>query len=587
MGASRGFCLAVATMIGVVASAEVLQPADISCVKIKGYVADRLEGCVRRHVEATDVHYLANVFSSSVETSLWQTEFWGKWMHSAGPFARAMQSDSLLGKIRESTAVVLAAQEPDGYIGNYPKGLRAGEGWDVWGNKYTLLGLLHAYQATGSREILDGACRLADCLLDVFGPGKRSLAKSGNFRGLPSCSVLEPIVWLYRETGDRRYLDFAGYVVSELDAEYGPRLLADSSKPVADRVTDGTIKGSALKSYETMSCCQGLLDYFDVAGDQHVFEAVLRNAESIRRDEINLAGGASSSEHWYRGRDRQTETYVFQQETCVQTTWMRLAGKLLRETADVKWAEEVERTFYNAYLGSLGAGNDVFTQYCPLTGTRSRGAYHCRMHTNCCNANGPRGFLVFLENFLLTDGKAAFLNFYSSGEVSAKLSDGTSVRLEVFTLYPSEGTVHIQNLTERDGRFALNLRIPAWADGTRVAVNGTAVADVRAGSYLTLDRDWKTGDQVEIAFPMKTCVHVLNEHVAFTRGPLLLARDRRFGDGDFSETLQRTILSRRTVDFVPVAPGGGMWNTFAGLLPLGTHLDNPEAGRPKAVRLCD
>ena len=583
----RIFAGAIAVLSAVPSGADVLKSPDIRDIRLKGYVADRMDGCIRRHVAATDAMYLADVFRHHTETDRWQTEFWGKWMHSAAPFWTYTRCPRLRAAMDESASAVLSAQQADGYIGNYPAGQRSGRCWDVWGNKYTMLGLLHHHAATGSADSLRGAERLAEYLMGVFGPGKKSIAESGNFRGMPSCSALEPVVWLYRVTRNARYLEFARYIVSEMDADGGARLLKDADVPVASRITDGTVRGSALKSYEMMSCCQGLLDFFDVTGESRCLDAVRKTAESIRTTEVNLAGGASSSEQWYNGAKRQIYPHVFQQETCVQTTWMRLAGKLLRETGNPVWADELEKTFYNAYLASLSPDNATFTQYCPLTGTRSKGAYHCRMHTNCCNANGPRGFLAFLENMLLVDGDRVCMNFYASGSQAARLADGTRAEFETFTLYPADGRIEIRNQTTERRRFTLALRIPGWGSSAEVAVNGTPVGAVSAGAYLDLAREWAPGDKVEINFDMTVRVHVIDNYVAFTSGPVLLARDRRFGDGDFSEALRRSILLRKTVNMDCVAPEKGTWMTFAGALPLGSHADNPEMGRPRIVRFCD
>ena len=579
--------LAAVAMLPSALCADALRAADIRGIRLKGYVADRMDACIRNHVAAADAMYFADVFRHHTETDLWQTEFWGKWMHSAAPFWEYTQCPGLRAAMDKSTAAVLAAQQDDGYIGNYPADRRSGPCWDVWGNKYTLLGLLHHYAATGSADSLRGAERLAGYLMSVFGPGGKSIAESGNFRGMPSCSVLEPVVWLYRVTGNSRYLDFAKYIVAELDSDKGARLLRDADVPVANRVSDGTIRGSSLKSYEMMSCCQGLLDFFDATGDGNCLEAARKTALSIRETEVNLAGGASSSEVWYSGAKNQTAPYVCQQETCVQTTWLRLAGKLLRETGDPTWADELEKTFYNAYLASLSSDNSTFSQYCPLTGTRSKGAYHCRMHTNCCNANGPRGFLAFLENVLVAKGDRLFMNFFASGSQAAALPDGTRAEFKTFTLYPAEGHIEIRNQTAGRHRFTVALRIPGWCVSAKVAVNGVPAGGARGGSYLELAREWTPGDRIAVDFDMPIKVHALNDCVAFTRGPVLLARDRRFGDGDLSEPLQRSILLRKTVEMESVAPEKGMWMTFACTLPLGSHIDNPEAGRPRMVRFCD
>ena len=233
---------------------------DLADVKVHGYVGKRLDGCLRNNLVAMDTEMLTQVFRRKAETWNWDTEFWGKYMHAAVPLGRYLRSDEFSHRVAKGVDAVLAEQLPDGYIGNFLEGYRSNLGWDVWGNKYTLLGLLEFWRDTKEQRVLDGACRLADYVISQF-PSKRPLHETGGYRGLASGSILEPFVWLYRATGERKYLDFAKYVVSELnDAENGPKLIdmALAGVDVADRPTSSPMwhKGGH-KDYEMMSCYQG------------------------------------------------------------------------------------------------------------------------------------------------------------------------------------------------------------------------------------------------------------------------------------------------------------------------------------------
>ena len=96
---------------------------------------------IARHVVGTDVDYITAPFLEKTETKgWWQTEFWGKWMHSAVPYAAYADSEVLRTKIERGIDRILASGESNGCIGNYPDELRCGEGWDVWGMKYTMMG---------------------------------------------------------------------------------------------------------------------------------------------------------------------------------------------------------------------------------------------------------------------------------------------------------------------------------------------------------------------------------------------------------------------------------------------------------------
>ena len=584
---------------------------DIRDIRLKGYVGDRLDACIANHVAAKDGTYLTDPFKWRSEYMFWQTEFWGKWMHSAVPLADYANSAKLRGNIKASLANLLPSQLPDGYLGNYAENVRCRRSWDVWGQKYTMLGLVLAYDLTGDKAVLKAAEKMCDYLISVFGPGKNELRKSSQYGGMPSCSVLEPVVWLYNRTKEPRYLEFAKYIVSELnDHEDSMKLVDDALAgiDVADRTPwaaggyEGQNKGH--KAYEMMSCYQGLVEYALATGERKYVDAAVATAKSIINTELNICGGATSIEHWYGGAKNQVYPYCRQQETCVLTTWIRLCAKLLEVTGDPLYADQMEKTFYNAYLASLKMDNSYFASYTPLAGCRSRGQYHCRMHTACCNENGPRGFVSYLESALQADGRSAIMNLYASSTMSVKIPDiGEKVTFETFTLYPAENRVEIYNRTRKTQKFSLKLRIPSWSRKTAIYLNYQPVdgAAVKPGEYYVLDREWKQGDSVIVDFDFSTVSHVVDHHVAFTRGPIVLARDMRFHDGDIGEIVRRdcrkipgavpfdgNIADGMKVAAKSVRAGNkDMWMVCSIPLPMGTHRENPENNLLSEVRFCD
>ena len=608
--------LMIVTVCGLVAAMNVFaeNAAEIGSVRLKGYLGERLDRMIERHVCGTDVDYITAPFQEKTETKgWWQTEFWGKWMHSAVPYLGYCKSEKLRASLDRGIDRMLASQEPNGYIGNYPDELRCGEGWDVWGMKYTLMGLIHYYdlikeeaKAKGegeqrSEKALSAAKRLCDYVIGEIGPdGKRGreLWETGNWSGYASSSILEPVVWLYRRTNDRKHLDFADFIVKGMtEPEAGPRLLDLALKgiSVADRNGYGNkaethggyvMKHNRWKSYEMMSCYQGILDYVEekakAEGEDERWNdlrrAAIMTAEDIAKEEINLAGGCACSEAWFHGARKQHLPYLRLQETCVTTTWMRFCEKILSVTDDPKWADQIERTFYNAYLGAMKADGAEFAGYTPLSGNRYHGQHHCFMHTDCCTANGPRGFLCFLREFFRKNGDTATFNFYASA-----LVDG----FDMYSTYPRQDWARIVSHTT--GPLKLRLRIPAWSAKTVVKLNGKALDGVKAGSYFTIDHDWKLGDIVEVKFDMPVVAHTLEHNVAFTRGPVLLARDSRFNDGDQTEPFRRGIRDGQAMPtFAAVrSPSDDVWMTFSATLPLGSHHENPEGQNPETVFFCD
>ena len=583
-------------------------------VRLRGELGRRLDGMIQNHVASTDVDYLTDVFREKTERQgWWQTEFWGKYMQSAVPFGGYARNETLQANVARSVKSILSSQEPCGYIGNYPDDVRCGEGWDVWGMKYTLLGLLCYQEATGAREALDAARRLGDYLIGELGAdGRRgrALVTTGNHAGMASGSVLEPIVELYRRTGERRFLDFASLIVAQLDdPNVGPGLIRNAPVPVYLRQDptkdtfswqEGAYKKNRRKAYEMMSCYQGLLDYYEVTGRRDCLTAAVQTAESILRDEINLAGGGACNENWFHGAVKQHKPYSRLQETCVTITWMRLCEKLLALTGDAKYADALERTFHNAYLGSLKPDGRTFAGYTPLNGTRYFGQHHCFMHTDCCTANGPRGFLSFLRTLFTLSATEATFNHYASARVQGELGGGRKVAFEMYARYPVQGMVRVVSHTSGCGRFALRFRVPDWCEKASFRLNGREVAGKRvSGAYFSVENDWQLGDVVEISFDMPVKAHVQDHHVAFTYGPILLARDTRFADGDLSEQVPRIQL--KGDEFVGIyrdgetvadatlvrPPSDDFALTVAIPLPLGLHHENPTGRLPQMIRFCD
>ena len=614
---NRKELVAIATAL--VAAAGICSAPDSSAgignVRLKGYLGNRLDMMIERHVIGTDVDYVTAPFLEKAERkSLWQTEFWGKYMHSAMPYLVYTGSEKLKAAVDRGVMRVIGSQEPSGYIGNYPDGLRCCEGWDVWGMKYTMMGLMHYYDVTKDVKSLESCRKVCDYVIGELGPnGKRGKAlwQTGNWSGYASSSILEPVMWLYRrirlrqDFGGRslaqKYFDFATYLVKGMtEPEAGPRLLDLALKgiSVADRNGHGNTpemhggyvkKHNRWKAYEMMSCYQGLLEYCDVTGRKDIFEAAVKTGEDIIKEEINIAGGCTSGEAWFHGSRKQHLPYVRLQETCVTTTWMRFCEKLLDFTDDTKWADQMERTFYNAYLGAMKKDGAEFAAYTPLAGNRWHGMNHCYMHIDCCTANGPRGFLCFLKEMFRIKGDAAVFNFYASALAKGALPDGRKVAFDMYSLYPRSDWARIVSHTEGVGVVPLKLRIPAWSEKTVVKLNGKVMDGVKAGGYFTIAHEWRLGDVVEVSFSMPVVAHTLGHNVAFTRGPILLARDSRFADGDMTEPFRRGIKEGQTMPMFEAvrSPSDDVWMSFSATLPIGSHHENPEGRHPTAVFFCD
>ena len=549
-------------------------------VRLGGRLGHAIDLCIRNRVMAQDGEHLVEPFRKRSETNCWSSEFWGKWFLSAVSAQRYTQDAKALAAVGQSARSLMAAQSSDGYIGTYAPENHL-KTWDVWGRKYTLLGLLAYHDLTGDRAALVSARRLADHLLTEVGPGHASIVKNGAYRGMASSSILEPMVLLYDRTGDARYLDFAKYIVAQWETPDGPRLISKALEgvPVAERFPPPAkwfTWENGQKAYEMMSCYEGLLELYRVTGTPEYLTAVVKTYENIRDTEINVAGSGASMECWYGGAAKQTAQARHMMETCVTMTWMKLGQNLLRLTGDPRIADDLERSAYNALLASMLPDGSSFAKYSPLSGHRALGEIQCDSGLNCCTANGPRGLMLLPETAVMTTTDGVVVNLYGPSTGTATLPGGGRVAIQQETDYPVSGTISLRPVPDRPRAFALRLRIPAWSARTTVTVNGTPVADVKPGEYTRIERTWRAGDEVRLELDVRARLvrapGAGDQHVAVVRGPVVLARDSRLGGGSVDEVASVRADAEGHVALEPLATRpDGVWMAFRTPFEQGIH----------------
>ena len=584
--------VAVATMLCLPSQSQIAVDSSVESVKIGGYVGRRIDECIEKRVKAQDVEHLVEPFRSRTESHRWQSEFWGKWIQGAIASYRYSRDAELYEIIRKGAESLMATQTEDGYIGNYAPEHQLKQ-WDVWGRKYSTLGLLAWYDLSGDKRALKAARGVIDHLMTQVGPDKTPIAMTGNYFGMASCSILEPVVYLYKRTGETRYMEFASYIAEQLNGPDGPQLLDRVDKPVANRFPHPEVwwsRENGHKAYEMMSCYEGLLEMYKLTGEEKYLKAVVTTVEAIIEQEINIAGSGSAFECWYGGKARQTQPTYHTMETCVTFTWMQLCNRLLQVTHDAVLADKLEQTMYNALMASLRADGGQISKYSPLEGARSAGEEQCEMHINCCNANGPRAFALIPQAMYHVQnqeaGDAVYVNLYAPSETTLSLSGkkAPKVTFTQKTDYPVGGRIEIEVNPEKAAQFMLSLRIPMWCalDRVKVTVNGEPLT-VSDFGWLPIQREWKAGDKITLELDMRGRLVEQDNHQAILRGPVTLARDSRFGDGFVDET--SVVVSQD--GYVELTPVGSdfAWMAFTAPMKLGTDLEG--SGEAKQVHLCD
>ncbi|HET6559921.1 MAG TPA: beta-L-arabinofuranosidase domain-containing protein [Prolixibacteraceae bacterium] len=559
---------------------------------LNGYVGEKLDASYQNRIVAQDVERLIAPFRNRTETSCWQSEFWGKWFTSAMLAYHYKPEPQLKKILGQAVEGLIATQTADGYIGNYTddKHLAA---WDIWGRKYCMLGLLSYYDLTRDPQSLKAAVKVADHLMKELKDRNALIVKQGNHRGMAASSVLEPICQLYSRTGDQKYMDFAQEIVRQWETPEGPQLISKASVNVADRFPKpqnnwyGWEQGQ--KAYEMMSCYEGLLELYRLTGKTEYKTAVEKTWESIRETEINVAGSGSAVECWFHGTEHQAHPVFHYQETCVTATWIKLSQQLLRLTGEAKYAEAIEQTYYNALLGSMSPDGSDWAKYTPLSGQRLEGGEQCHMGLNCCVASGPRGLFTFPLTTVMAAKEGLQVNFYASGTYALQTPGHQKVEIVQETDYPVNGKIRIRVLLNKPENMSVQLRIPQWSAQSSVAVNGQQVKSVNPGKNVNLQRVWKSGDVIDMAFDMRGRVVKQGgnpQNIAILRGPVLLSRDARMPEPSLESIITPVTDKNGYIELEPVATKNPeMWMAFkASFIPESYGEGGSE---PVPVMLCD
>ncbi len=534
---------------------DVFQPATAGSVRLKGFLGNKLDVCLKNRLLAQDIEAVVAPFRSKAETGSadWRSEYWGKWFTSLALADSYRTSHETRAKLLEATQALIATHAEDGYIGTRTPAHRL-EGWDVWGCKYVLLGLIADFDRSHDPAVLLAAKRECDVLISELGPGKVDIADVGEWNGLPASSVLEPIVLLYDRTLDRKYLDFATYIVScwsrrSQRLPNGMRLIEDA---LAGKHPD---QMCAPKAYEMMSCFEGLCELYRATGKPEYLQASIKIADGIFQNETTLVGVGTSGEVWFSGANKQTGIVNKPMETCVTVTWMKFCEQLLRLTGEVRYADELEKNLYNGLLGSMMPDGRWWAYFGGMMGVRVPSyVQHSDVNLSCCVVNGPRGLMLTPSWAFMEGPDGPVVNLYSSG--SAQVG---GIKLDVIGDYPVSDHATIQVTPPKPETFTLSLRIPDWSKHTLVSINGHP--ETLKPGYTKIRRTWHAGDRVAIVFDMRARVVTQSEHIAILRGPVVLAIDNRLT----ARSERKFTINRQSIHLKPnptAAKRIGAWMAF-------------------------
>jgi len=479
-----------------------------------------------------------------------KAESYGNWEsggldgHTAGHYLSALShliasgadtpDGELARRLKDTVSEMAECQRAfgDGYVGGVPgsrelwRRIASGdvaaidEKWVPWYNLHkTFAGLRDAWLETGSAEAREVLVKLGDwCVTEIANLPDEQMQR---MLAMEHGGMNEVLADLYSITGDKKYLAAA--------EKFRHRAVLDPLVAHRDELTGKHANTQIPKviGLERIALLTG--NAADASGAEFFWEDVV-NLRSV------AFGGNSVSEHFNDPKDFYG-VLVHREgpETCNTYNMLRLTEGLFTGSPQAKYADYYERALYNHILSAIDTCHPGFVYFTPIRPEHYRvysvpeNSFWCCVGT-CMENPGKYGEFIYAR----AKG-AVYVNLF----VASLLKDrelGLELRQE--TKFPDEEASSLTLSLEEPATFSLYVRHPGWVEKGAFAlfVNGEAFAqDSAPGSYVEIRRQWKDGDRVEIALPMKTTVEGLPDGspwYAIFRGPILLGAESGTQDQD-------------------------------------------------------
>jgi uncharacterized protein len=424
--------------------------------------------------------------------------------------ARADAVVAELARIQEA----LAKRANPGYLSAFPEEFfdRVETRRRVWAPYYTIhkimAGLLDAHLLCGNPQALDVLRKQADWIklrMDRLSDDQRQAALETEFGGMN-----EVLANLYGVTRDPEHLRLA-------------RLF--DHRAVFDPLARGEDKLDGLHANTQIPKAIGAAREYEMTGETRYRDIASFFWERVAKHRSYVIGGHSDDESFFPVERFSQHLGAASTETCNTYNMLKLTRHLFEWAPSAALMDFYERALLNHILASQDPATGMVLYYCPL----KPGAFKTYAKPDasfwCCVGTGMENHAKYADTIYFHGDDELYVNLFIPSELTWT-EKGLVVRQE--TRFPEQDATRLTLLPAKPLRLALKVRHPAWArSGISVAVNGRPEPVPAApGSYLTLDREWRRGDVVQVRLPMSLRAEAMPDDpktVALLYGPLVLA----------------------------------------------------------------
>jgi len=290
---------------------------------------------------------------------------------------------------------------------------------------------------------------------------------------------------------------------------------------------ENVLAGKHAYSYVN-SLSSAMQAYLTLRSDKHLLAA--KNAFEMLTAQSFATGGWGPDEMLRAPGSNDvfqslTKTHNSFETPCGSYAHFKITRYLLRVTRDSRYGDSMERMMYNTVLGARPMHPDGRAFYYADYHFAGKKVYSNHLFP-CCSGTLPQVAADYRINAYFHDDRGIFVNLYVPS--SLRWSRGAWVAvLRQAGEYPFEDTIHFELLTSAVKEFAINLRIPEWAEGARIEINAKRwPEESKPGTFSTISRPWRSGDQIDLEIPRKVRLEPVDskhaDTVALLCGPLVL-----------------------------------------------------------------
>jgi DUF1680 family protein len=457
-----------------------------------------------------------------------------KWLEAMAWELGRAPDDELQSLADEAISLLQAAQQADGYLNSYYQVVEPDKKWADLDFGHELYCAGHLTQAAiafkravGDERLLQVVRRFIEHIEMVFGPGKKEAAC-----GHPEIEMA--LVELSRLTGEKHYLHLAQFFVDQRGKKKMRGIGANGPEYHQDHVAVREAEGVAGHAVRQMYLANAVADLYMETGEKALLETACRWWDDMTNGKMYITGGIGSR----YDAESFGETYELPADQCYCETCAAIGNffwnwRMLLISGDSRYADLMERLLYNGILSSPGFNGTSFFYVNPLM---IRDGKYVRLSTNpdegrkssgrpewhsvaCCPPNVMR-LWASLPNYFVTGAENNLqIHHYSNMEIYS-----TPTRLKLETEYPWNGRVKISVNKSEAQPWKLSLRIPGWCQNFSIKVNGLEIRGDSQQGYMTIDRQWKINDVLEVDFALPAFLIEADPRIDSVRGCVAIQR---------------------------------------------------------------